>query len=664
MKRMILIFALVYLSVSCGQSIFINQAGYISGQLKIAYFNQQADSFFVVDKGNNQIVFRGSPSLHSAKDPSTGMTIYTGDFSPLTKDGIYQIKTSSMDTSFDFSISQDVFNEVYNKSLKGFYYQRCGTALLAAEAGIYARPACHLNDGVFHSTAGESGSMNTTGGWHDAGDFGKYVVNAGITAGTLLMAYEQFPENFKSDNLDIPESGNSIPDILDEVKYELDWLLKMQDTSDGGVYFKVTPQNFAGFIMPNTDNSIRYIYQKSSTAAADFAAVMSIAARIYIQFDSTFSSICLASAEKAWRYLQDNPSIVPPGGFHNPSGTYTGEYGDGNDSDERLWAAAELYITTGDSIYQKYFLNEYQSVGLIYYAMGWGSVGALAEVEYILSRQPDVNSSAVNNIKTSLINYCNQLYKTSNADGFNSSLKTTDYYWGSNSVALNNAVLLIIGYQLTKNKDYYNTALGQLNYILGSNCNNICYVTGIGEHYPMHIHHRPSASDGIIEPYPGLMAGGPNHNIGNDPVLSSHFTSSTPPALCYIDDQGSYASNEICINWNAPLVFAAGYFSYYKSAEDINDKSGYIPKQIELKQNFPNPFNPSTTIDFVIDKSRKIKIAVYNQLGQQVALITNGNYSAGNHSIDFNASHLTSGIYYYRITAGSYVQTRKMVLLK
>ena len=466
MKRVFTIFALSFLSVGFGQNILINQVGYLPDQLKIVYFTQPTDSFFVVEKNNNRIVFRGKPVLHVSNDLATGMIIYTGDFSSVTKDGVYQVKTSTQDTSFSFSISPGVFNEVYDKSMKGFYYQRCGTALLAANAGAYARPACHLNDAVFHSTTGKTGSMNEVGGWHDAGDYGKYVVNAGISVGTLLMAFEQFPDNFKSDNLNIPESGNSVPDILDEVKYELNWLLKMQDSSDGGVYFKVTPQNFCGFIMANTDNSVRYIYQKSSTATADFAAMTAVAARLYLPFDSAFASKCLSAAKKAWQYLQANPSIVPPGGFHNPTGTYTGEYGDGNDSDERLWAAVELYNTTGSSDYQNYFLNNYQSVGLIYYAMSWGSVSTLADVEYLLSKQPDADSTAKSNIKNSLINYCDQLCKISQADGFNVTLKTSDYYWGSNSVALNNAILLIIGYRISDNKNFYNTALEQLNYIL------------------------------------------------------------------------------------------------------------------------------------------------------------------------------------------------------
>ena len=669
MEKIVSLLSVLFLSASFGQNIMVNQVGYLPEQTKIVYFTQPADSFFVIEKDNNKIVFSGKPELHISNDPATGMTIYTGDFSFLTNVGTYQIKTSNQDTSFSFLISPAVFNTVYDKSMKGFYFQRCGTALLTDNAGVYARPACHLNDGVFHSTTGKTGSANEVGGWHDAGDYGKYVVNAGITVGTLLMAYEQFPDNFKSDNLNIPESGNTVPDILDEVRYELNWLLKIQDTSDGGVYFKVTPQNFEGFIMPNTDNSIRYIYQKSSTATGDFAAMMAMAARIYLPFDSTFAKYCLAAAEKAWQYLESNPSIVPPGGFHNPTGTNTGEYGDGNDSDERLWAAVELYNSTGESSYQNYFLSNYQSVGLIYYAMSWGSVGDLAQLEYLLSKQSSANSAAKVNIKNSLLNYCSQLYNTAKTDGFNVTLKTSDYYWGSNSVPLNNAILLIIGYQLTGNKNFYNTALEQLNYILGTNANNICYITGVGEKSPKHIHHRPSASDGIIDPVPGLMAGGPNKNINQDPVLQSHFTTSTPPALCYIDDQGSYASNEICINWNAPLVFVAGYFSNLNNLDNIKNESGFVPNGIDLQQNFPNPFNSSTVINITAKTFEDMTLEIYDITGKEILKKNFNNSPAGKISFVWNGKNdkgelLSSGIYFYRITGSGLMPVKKMIMLK
>lgn len=672
MKNIITILLIGLLSFSAfAQDIRINQVGYIADQPKFAYFIQQADSFYVVDNTSKQIKFRGKIEGTEIKDPAVGFIIYYADFSSFTEPGNYEIKSNDGQTSYSFEISLNPFTDVYKKTLKGFYFQRCGTALLAANAGKYARPACHLNDAYFESSTGLTGFEKETGGWHDAGDFGKYVVNAGISVGTLLMGYEMFPDNFKLDDLNIPESGNLIPDLLDEVKYELDWLLKMQDSTDGGVYFKVTPKNFSGFIMPNSDNSTRYIYQKSSTATGDFAAIMAMAGRIYSAFDTSFASKCLTAAEKGWIYLHANPSIVPTGGFHNPSGTYTGEYGDGNDSDERLWAASELFITTGDSAYGSYFSSHYQSFGLIYSTMGWPYVSTMAQLDYLFSNQSKADSTIKSKLKSGLINYCTSLYNLSNTAGFNVAMSSGDYSWGSNSVPLNRAIILIAGYKVSNNKNFYNAALAQFNYILGCNCKGMSYVTGIGSDYPMHPHHRPSASDEIAEPIPGLLVGGPDKYL-EDAVLQSLYSESTPPAFCYVDDQESYASNEIAINWNAPLVFAAGYFSGEKGLTDIKEKVKTIPDNIYLEQNYPNPFNPSTTIKYQIPNNNTIvELKVYNVLGKEVKTLINGIQGAGTHEVKFNASSLSSGIYFYSLkvvsVSGSkdnYIATKKMVFIK
>lgn len=549
------------------QPVLVNQAGYLPDQRKLFYGTEAADSFYVIDAADRSVQFRGALVLVTSHDASTGAATYAGDFTPLTKCGRYRIATGLSDTSYVFAISVDVFEEVYKKSLKGFYYQRCGTLLTTECAGEFARNACHTQDATFHSSTGRSGTLPATGGWHDAGDYGKYVVNAGITVGTLLMAYEMFPAKFHYDDLNIPESGNSVPDILDEARYELAWMLEMQDSTDGGVYFKVTSENFCGFIMPAQDTARRYIYQKSTTATGDFAAVMAMAGRIYSAFDSSFASRCLLAAHRAWNYLATNPAIVPAGGFHNPSGTVSGQYGDRNDSDERLWAAAELFVTTGADSFESYFAANYDEGGTFTSAMGWPDVGDMALLDYLAGKQPNADSSAKSRLLSSLDAYCSSLVDIASNDGLNVTLLPAQYHWGSNGTVMNNAVLLIFGYELTGNKNYYNVALDQLNYILGCNIKNLSYVTGVGSVYPMNPHHRPSGSDDVTEPVPGLLTGGPDRGL-DDIMLRAHYTTSTPPAVCYIDDEGSYASNEIAINWNAPLVFVSGYFNESSIATD------------------------------------------------------------------------------------------------
>ncbi len=557
---MIILLGLLLSAAVSAKDILVNQAGYLSDKTKEAYFIGTVDSFRVLSWPAGSVQFAGRTELTAANDAATGLRVAKGDFTPLTAQGTYVIVTSRGDTSAPFPIGTMVFDDVYRKSLKGFYYQRCGVALGSTYAGAYAHPACHMHDAVYHATTGMSGSKSTLGGWHDAGDYGKYVVNAGVSVGTLMLAFEMFPQRFSQDDLNIPESGNGVADFLDEVRFELDWLLTMQDTADGGVYFKVTTTNFDDFEMPEKDVATRYIYEKSTTATGDFAAMMAQAARVYAPFDSNFAARCLAAARLSWQYLLDHPSIVPsPMGFRNPPGTATGGYGDGHDLDERLWAAAELYETTGEGPFDAYFRLYCDEAGVFRSAMSWSDLSPLADLAYLLGKQAGASSQVRLELKKGLIELCDALVARASEDGFNVTLRPRRYAWGSNSDVLNNAVLLIVGHELTGNASYYTTALEQLNYILGCNCKDVSYLTDVGTRSPMHIHHRPSGADGVEAPVPGLLAGGPDGGR-HDPVLRSTYTGSTPAAQCYLDDQGSYASNEICINWNSPLVFVAGYF--------------------------------------------------------------------------------------------------------
>ena len=650
--------------------VFINQAGYLSNLTKIFYTESSADSFYVIDVSTGNVAFKDELFSSVSNDPATGLTLYGGEFSSLQTNGNYLIRLSDGDSSIVFTISNNVFEDPFKKALKGYYFQRCGTALLQTNAGVYFHSSCHPDDGIYHSSTGQSGFRLTTGGWHDAGDYGKYVVNAGISVGTLLLAYENFPDRFNKDDLNIPESGNGIPDLLDEVRYEIEWLLKMQN-SNGGIYFKVTKEQFESFIMPQNDSGIRYIYTISSTATGNFAAIMAKAARLYQPFDPTFANQCLTSATLAWSFLVANPTIVPVGGFVNPSGTVTGGYGDTNDSDERLWAAAELFETTGLAEYNNYIIANYASVGTISGAMSWQNVKNLALITYLYSLQSTSSETIKNQIKNSLISYCNTLLSRAGTNGFGVAINSGEYYWGCNSDVLNKALLLINGYRQTDNLAYYETASMQLNYILGTNAHNLSFITGVGTNSVMHPHHRPSASDGVVNPVPGLLAGGPDQYL-NDPVLQSHFNSSTPPALCYIDDVGSYASNEIAINWNAPLVYVLGFFNG-EGLTAIDDRGfNSVPENFKLEQNYPNPFNPDTKISWQSSVGSWQSLTVYDMLGNEVSKLVNEYRSAGVYESDFIAEGLSSGIYFYTLKANNsidgsekfFVETKKMLLLK
>lgn len=665
MRQKLTIVLIFFQTVLFGKGVHLNQVGYMPHLSKTVFVSSKADSFFLHDASTKEILFRDKLTLWKTSDPSTGLTIYKGDFTKFQTSGLYFITTSTNDTSVSFSISDSVYKDSYYKMLKGFYFQRCGMKLLPAFAGLYFHAACHTSDGYLYQDP--SKLIPSTGGWHDAGDYGKYVVNAGVSVGTLLMAYEMFPERFSQDDLNIPESGNKVPDILDEVRYELSWLLTMQDSVSGGVYAKETAKDFEGFIMPQNDLAKRFIYQIASTATADFAAMMARASRVYQAFDPQFSAQCLSASERAWTYLESHPDIVPSGGFKNPSDTKTGEYGDGTDKDERLWAASELFQTTQSRKYHDYYKLHFSDFGIINGAMSWPNLRSMAHLTYLFGNNQD--KSVYDQVLFAVKTYAEALLNLRKNDGMQLVLSPTDYYWGSNSEVLNRAVMLIAAYTKTNNRPYFDAALDQFNYILGTNAHNMSFVTGTGVKSVMFPHHRPSVSDGVFKPVPGLLAGGPNKNITQDPVLQSRFTSSTPPALCYIDNEGSYASNEIAINWNAPLVFVAGYFNGEKKVSSVEKSGSLIPGNIYLEQNFPNPFNGRTTISYTVNFPQNIMLKVFDVLGSLVSSRNLGLQMPGMHAYNWEASDengnsLTSGIYFYLLKGEQTSITKKLVLLK
>jgi endoglucanase len=554
-------FVLFHISARSAGIVAIDQAGYLAKGQKVAVLTSPADSFVVTNVHTGAIAFRGAVRPGGAPDVATGTIPYYADFSSLTSPGMYSVRVTSGDSSLYFPIADTVLQPVYRSTLRSYFLQRCGMELPKSLAGPWWHIACHVEtDGVFHPTAEGSGAAGVSGGWHDAGDYGKYIVNAGVTAGTLLLAYEMYPMRFNTDDLRIPESGNSVPDLLDEVRYELEWCLTMQ-AGDGGVFSKVTGTSFEGFVMPENDVAQRYIYRISSTATADFAAAMAQASRVFKPFDPGFSARCLSAARKAWNYLHMHPMIVPPGGFRNPEGTRTGEYGDTNDRDERLWASVELYCTTGDSAAHAYFRANYALQGLVKDAIAWPNVGTLAQFQYLRSSRADVDTKIQGSLRAALMQFCESTLALHDASGFRTALSPQEYSWGSNSKILNNALVLLFGRSEGGSARMEDAAMDQLHYVLGVNALGYSFITGIGPRSARHPHHRPSEADGVADPVPGLVVGGPNSHIGQDAELKSTFTSSTPPALCYLDTMPSYASNETAINWNAPLVFLAGYFA-------------------------------------------------------------------------------------------------------
>lgn len=539
--------------------IKINQLGFKPLSEKIAVVpSVPATTFRVINKSDSSVVLTGNLSTAATWAPAQE-SVKLADFSSLQQIGNYELQVEGIGQSAEFSISNDVYNEVNAAAIKAFYFNRASTALLEEHAGVYKRAAGHPGTDVkIHESAATSSRpagtvVSAPKGWYDAGDYNLYVVNAGISTYTLLAAYEQFGEFFQSQDLNIPESDDAVPDILNEVMWNLEWMIKMQDPNDGGVYHKLTSKTFNGFEMPAADLSERFMVGKSTAAALNFAATLAAASRIYADYESAFpgkSAEMLAAAKTAYQWAKANPSVV----YVQPNDVSTGDYGDSNLTDEFIWAAAELYIATQEATYY----NDIGMNGLTADVPWWGGVKTLGLIS--LAHNLDNLSEAADEdaIKTKLDNLATNIANKRSASAYAVPLVADDFNWGSNSGALNNAMVLLEAYQLDKTKtQYLNVAQSLLDYVLGRNATDYSFVTGFGKKTPQDIHHRPSGSDGIPGPIPGFLVGGPNARQEDKNNCGANVYPSNLPAKSYLDHQCSYASNEITINWNAPLVYVS-----------------------------------------------------------------------------------------------------------
>ena len=525
------------------QSINLNQIGFLPDAEKVAVLNGDAitSKATVVDAASGSVVYEGDVEPASFND-ATGRDEARFDFSSFTTPGTYKIVSGEFE-SFEFKIAEDVYDEAFDATLRMFYLQRCGVELTTDLAGDYAHPECHTGVATIYGT---DETIDVSGGWHDAGDYGRYVVSGAKAAADLMLAYSLYPDAF-DDELGIPESGNGIPDVLDEVKFELNWLFKMQ-APDGGVYHKVTCANFPLFVMPGKETEELIVTPVSTTATGDFAAVMAMASYIYADIDPDFAAACYDAAVKASEYLDAHPDFE---GAVNPDGIVTGEYPDTNDKDERCWAYAELFKASGDSKYDDAFCALVDGGVPCAADFGWQGVGAYAGYAYLSADK--AKGKFYDAVLTSFMSGIPGIEAAAAGDAYNSSLTT--YPWGSNMTIANNAMYLIL-YDVVKKTDEGDAvARQQLNYLLGTNGTSYCFLTGYGTQSPQSPHHRPSQAIGSA--VPGMVAGGPNENL-EDPYATT-VLEGTAPALCYADSDQAYSLNEVTIYWNSPVVFLFAY---------------------------------------------------------------------------------------------------------
>lgn len=486
-------------------------------------------------------------------DETSGDTVQLFDFSSVQREGSYAIVRNGKILGSPVSIQRNPYRELTKASLKWFYFQRAGMALEARYAGIWARPAGHLDTAV--RVYGKDRKISAPKGWYDAGDFGKYIVNSNIAVSTLLKFYEDFPAYAKRLDWDIPREHKKLPAILEEVKWNLDWMLSMQD-ADGGVFHKLTSLDFCGNIMPHEDTIPRFAIGKGITSSLGFAGVMAQASRIYRKFDKAYSQKLLAASRRAYDFSQKNPMLF----YEQPKDVSTGSYIAKNEDgkDEFRFAAAELFETTRE----KRYLDDLKVLSLTINKNGglwWGDLNLLAV--FRVATSPAFGDSLVQTARKLLFEEAKSLFAVCDSSAYRAPLPSPKWNWGSNSHVANNGIILLQAYRISKEKKYRAAAEEALAYLLGKNPLHLSYVTGFGSRSPMLPHHRQSEADSVLLPVPGMLVGGPHlgkHDIGEEPWKCPDYAAKGFPAIAYLDSACSYATNEVAINWNAPLAYLAG----------------------------------------------------------------------------------------------------------
>ena len=553
--------------------IRLNQVGYYPNTSKIAIVTGKVayESFCIVSADGEDTLYEGGLGKEMKSAYSSTVT-RIADLSAFRKTGDFILRIRGVKQSFPFQIDNSVYHELGKAVLKGFYYQRSSMALEEKYAGKWNRGSGHSDAVVLiHPSAVTDDrpagtKISSPGGWYDAGDYNKYIVNSGITMYTLLSAFEDFPNYYDTLKTNIPESQDKLPDVLNEVLYNLRWMFTMQDPFDGGVYHKCTNAEFDGMVMPGVTKTPRYVVQKSTAATLDFAAVMAQSARVFKKFKSQLPRLadsCLKASANAWLWALKHPAVEYDQARLNKEykpDIGTGAYGDKLLADEWMWAASEIFVTSKNKMYFEVIeQNINDSVGL----PSWSNVRMLAYYTMLRYQDnlPKYTSEMVQVMRKRLLKLADEYLNRVSSNAFATVMGQSrrDFVWGSNAVAANQGILLINAYFLTGEKKYIFGALSNLDYLLGRNATGYCFVTGFGSKSPMHPHHRPSVADGIDEPVPGLLVGGPNP--GRQDKCHYLFTD---PETSYVDSDCAYASNEVAINWNAPMAYLVNAIEAFK----------------------------------------------------------------------------------------------------
>ncbi|MCL2456264.1 MAG: glycoside hydrolase family 9 protein [Defluviitaleaceae bacterium] len=580
------------------KKIHVNQLGYKPDGIKKAILTNDENNFEIFCAKKNFCVFSNACE-EKIFDAASGTNVRVADFSEFREQGEFFIRANGED-SYTFAINENPYAGLREALLEMFNFQKCGMAI---DCGIWSHPACHDSLATIYGT---NEKIDVTGGWHDAGDYGRYVVPAAVTLADLLLAHEF--------------SSQQNENLLEVAWFEIKWLLKMQCKKTGGVFHKVTCKDFNALDeLPHDEKNELVVSPISLTATADFAAIIAMASRFF----PAEKNLLIAAATRAWEFCEEilrdeatqnehfafsstqnentsqqktnaqknanehfafsstqNENISQQktdaqknanepfafsqqqrenlrAGFRNPPEIHTGWYGDKEFRDELFWAACELFSATGDEKF-----HDFVKASEIYIGLGWANVGTYGIAAYLrgarrasgfAENEKKFCDDVLRKMQTKLRDECERIMQNFSREPYGTSLNGY-FRWGSNYDVANNAMhLLIFSRAVEKNQACENAAAEHIHYILGRNPLSVSYVTGFGTNAFKNPHLRTTVPVG--EAFPGLVSGGPNMHPSGDAAWKN-FCEGKPPSMCYVDDALSYSTNEITIYWNSAVYFA------------------------------------------------------------------------------------------------------------
>jgi endoglucanase len=559
----------------------VDQYGYLPGSSKVASWLSASDApatWELVDDSGT--VLASGETVPLGPDQESGDSLHAIDFSEFQTPSKDLSLRVGDDHSRPITIAADLYAPLFRDAVRYFYLNRSGVDLVMPFAGNarWTRPAGHVSDSGVPCLADSpcDAELDVSGGWYDAGDYGKYVVNGGLSTWLLLSTYElsliRGQASWLSDGqLQIPESGNGVPDVLDEARFELEFMLKMQVPEGqplaGMVHHKIHDEKWAAMgKAPTPQTEIRrFVHPPSTAASLNLAAAAALASRLYATFDPAFAERCLAAAKLAFDAAQAHPDQRATNTSHTGGGSYADEQLD----DDFYWAAAELWVTTGSETYAKVVQNSpylklaSAAAGGVPASFDWGTTDVPGSMTLLL-HAGTLAAGDEQHLKAQIVEHAERYLMLMGQQGYRFPFAKgpEGYPWGSNSFITNNAAVLAFAHHLTGQAKYRAGAEEALHFLLGRNANDMSYISGYGQRSMSHPHHRfwaPSVDETLPPPPPGALAGGPNSRLQDPPMKADKQGCALQK--CYLDVLEAYSVNEVAINWNASLAWVVGYLA-------------------------------------------------------------------------------------------------------